>query len=225
MHIYIKHPQACIHVYKHRHIGFPQRQNHWWMKHYFQQSFVSRLDVSQHWYTDTPTSSPLCFLPTRTTTMSIHNPPHTDTQTRTLVNRELICSYLPLSNSPFWQSEAVQQEAINLHLHLHTARTWRAQCCHIRHTFQKLNTLVVKDIYTNTRTFRKATFRKIYQCNVFLMLLTVKKIFWYTATHTKNVCKSLILTTLLELISCLLSCPLTRYQIKDSSIRAYVKKR
>lgn len=150
MHIYIKHPQACIHVYKHRHIGFPQLQNHWWMKHYFQQSFVSRLDVSQHWYTDTPTSSPLCFLPTRTTTMSIHNPPHTDTQTRTLVNRELICSYLPLSNSPFWQSEAVQQEAINLHLHLHTARTWRAQCCHIRHTFQELNTLVVKDIYTNT---------------------------------------------------------------------------
>lgn len=150
MHIYIKHPQACIHVYKHRHIGFPQLQNHWWMKHYFQQSFVSRLNVSQHWYTDTPTSSPLCFLPTRTTTMSIHNPPHTDTQTCTLVNRELICSYLPLSNSPFWQSEAVQQEAINLHLHLHTARTWRAQCCHIQHTFQELNTLVVKDIYTNT---------------------------------------------------------------------------
>lgn len=132
MHIYIKHPQACIHVYKHRHIGFPQLQNHWWMKHYFQQSFVSRLNVSQHWYTDTPTSSPLCFLPTRTITMSIHNP--TDTQTRTLVNRELICSYLPLSN---WQSEAVQQEAINLHLHLHTARTRRAQCCHIQRTFQE----------------------------------------------------------------------------------------
>lgn len=75
----------------------------------------------------------------------------------------------------------------------------------------------------------KATFRKIYQCNVFLMLLTVKEIFWYTATRTKNACKSLILTTLrllhlLELISCLLSWPLTRYQIKDSSIRACVKK-
>lgn len=148
MHIYIKHPQACIHVYKHRRIGFPQLHNHWWMKHYFQQSFVSRLNVSQHWYTDTPTSSPLCFLPTRTITMSIHNPPRT--QTHTLVNRELICSYLPCQTPHSDRGKRCSRTPLTYtFIYILLGHGEHSAAIFSTH-FRNLNTLVVKDIYTNT---------------------------------------------------------------------------